>query len=154
MANEEEIGAAIDTAREAGCQELVVMHCVSAYPAPASDYNLRTLADIGVRHHVLAGLSDHTLDNATAIAAIALGACVIEKHFTLDRSGGGPDDSFSLEPAELHDLCRDCRTSAGIAARPGRRLVRSITAVKTARKAVRCSGDRFTWWPTSKRATS
>lgn len=111
MANEEEIGAAIDTAREAGCQELVVMHCVSAYPAPASDYNLRTLADIGVRHHVLAGLSDHTLDNATAIAAIALGACVIEKHFTLDRSGGGPDDSFSLEPAELHDLCRDCRTA-------------------------------------------
>jgi N-acetylneuraminate synthase len=135
MANEEEIGAAIDTAREAGCQELVVMHCVSAYPAPASDYNLRTLADIGARHDVLAGLSDHTLDNATAIAAIALGACVIEKHFTLDRSGGGPDDSL-------------------IAARPGRRLVRSITAVKTARKAVRCSGDRFTWWPTSKRATS
>lgn len=111
MANEDDIKAAVDTARQAGCEELVVMHCVSAYPAPPSDYNLRTLADIGARHHVLTGLSDHTLGNATAIAAIALGACVIEKHFTLDRTGGGPDDSFSLQPPELTDLCRDCLTA-------------------------------------------
>jgi N-acetylneuraminate synthase len=111
MANEDEIAAAVETARQAGCEELIVMHCVSAYPAPSSDYNLRTLADIAARHRVLTGLSDHTLENATAIAAIALGACVIEKHFTLDRSGGGPDDSFSLEPPELQDLCRDCRTA-------------------------------------------
>jgi N-acetylneuraminate synthase len=111
MANEEEIKAAIDTARQAGCEELVVMHCVSAYPASPSDYNLHTLADIGARHQVLTGLSDHTLGNATAIAAIALGACVIEKHFTLDRSSGGPDASFSLQPTELQDLCRDCRTA-------------------------------------------
>ncbi len=111
MANEDEIGAAVDTARQAGCDELVVMHCVSAYPAPPADYNLRTLADIGAGQHVLTGLSDHTLGNATAIAAIALGACVIEKHFTMDRSGGGPDDSFSLEPLEFQNLCRDCRTA-------------------------------------------
>jgi N-acetylneuraminate synthase len=111
MANEDEIAAAVETARQAGCEELIVMHCVSAYPAPSSDYNLRTLADIAARHRVLTGLSDHTLENATAIAAIALGACVIEKHFTLDRNGGGPDDSFSLEPPELQDLCRDCRTA-------------------------------------------
>lgn len=111
MADAAEIAAATDTARRAGCEELVVMHCVSAYPAPPSDYNLRTLADIGARYRAVTGLSDHTLGNATAIAAIALGASVIEKHFTLDRSGGGPDDSFSLQPSELSDLCRDCRTA-------------------------------------------
>lgn len=111
MANEDEISAAVDAARQAGCKELVVMHCVSAYPAPPADYNLLTLADIGARHHVLTGLSDHTLGNATAIAAIALGACLIERHFTIDRSGGGPDESFSLQPSELHALCRDCRTA-------------------------------------------
>lgn len=111
MSGEDEIEDAINTARQAGCEHLVVLHCVSGYPAPAADYNLRTLADIGTRHDVVVGLSDHTLGNATAIAAIALGACVIEKHFTLDRQGGGPDDSFSLEPRELQDLCRDSRTA-------------------------------------------
>ena len=111
MSDEHEIADAIDAAREAGCEQLVVLHCVSGYPAPASDYNLRTIADIGARHDVVVGLSDHTLGNATAIASIALGASVIEKHFTLDREGGGPDDSFSLEPSELAELCRDCRTA-------------------------------------------
>ena len=64
-------------------------------------------------HHfdVPVGLSDHTLDNTTAIASVALGACVIEKHFTLDRTGGGPDDSFSLEPDEFSELCRDAKTA-------------------------------------------
>ena len=57
------------------------------------------------------GLSDHTLDNTTAIASVALGASIIEKHFTLDRNGGGPDDSFSLEPAEMHALCKNARTA-------------------------------------------
>lgn len=111
MSDEHEIADAIDAAREAACEQLVVLHCVSGYPAPASDYNLRTIADIGARHDVVVGLSDHTLGNATAIASIALGASVIEKHFTLDREGGGPDDSFSLEPSELAELCRDCRTA-------------------------------------------
>ena len=63
------------------------------------------------RFGVLTGLSDHTLDNTTAIASVAMGACIIEKHFTLNRNGGGPDDSFSLEPAELQALCRDARTA-------------------------------------------
>ena len=111
MSDEDEIAEAVDTARQAGCEQLVVLHCVSGYPAPASDYNLRTIADIGTQHNVVVGLSDHTLGNATAIAAIALGASVIEKHFTLDREGGGPDDSFSLEPGELADLCRDCHAA-------------------------------------------
>lgn len=111
MANEEEIAEAIQTARENGCKELVILHCVSGYPAPADQYNLRTIADMAERFDVLAGLSDHTIDNATAVASVALGACLIEKHVTLDRNGGGPDDSFSLEPHELADLCKDTKTA-------------------------------------------
>ena len=111
MANADEIAEAIDTAKSNGCTQLVVLHCVSGYPAPAADYNLRTLPDMAARYGTLVGLSDHTLDNTTAIVSIALGACVIEKHFTLDRNGGGADDSFSLEPADLAALCRDSRTA-------------------------------------------
>lgn len=111
MANEEEIQEAIDAARGAGCKQLAILHCVSGYPAPAEDYNLQTLVDMQKRFGVLTGLSDHTLDNTTAIVSAALGAAIIEKHFTLDRSGGGPDDSFSLEPAELAALCRDTKTA-------------------------------------------
>lgn len=111
MANEEEIAEAIAMAQANGCQELVVLHCVSGYPAPADQYNLRTIADMSVRFNVLAGLSDHTIDNATAVAAVALGACLIEKHVTMDRNGGGPDDSFSLEPHELTTLCKDAKTA-------------------------------------------
>ncbi|WP_278976238.1 pseudaminic acid synthase [Oligella urethralis] len=109
MANEEEIQEAIDAAKEGGCQELVVLRCVSGYPAPAEDYNLRTITDMQEKFGVLTGLSDHTLDNTTAVVSVALGACVIEKHFTLDRKGGGPDDSFSLEPEGLVELCESTK---------------------------------------------
>lgn len=111
MANAEEIAEAIATAQSNGCQELVVLHCVSGYPAPADQYNLRTIADMAERFGVLSGLSDHTIDNATAVAAVALGACLIEKHVTMDRNGGGADDSFSLEPHELAALCKDAKTA-------------------------------------------
>lgn len=111
MADAEEIQEAIDAAREGGCKELAILHCVSGYPAPAEDYNLRTVPDMIQRFGLVTGLSDHTLDNTTAIASVALGASIIEKHFTLDRSGGGPDDSFSLEPNELEALCRDSKTA-------------------------------------------
>lgn len=111
MANKVEIEEAITTARENGCEELVVLHCVSGYPAPADQYNLRTIADIATRFNVLSGLSDHTIENATAVASVALGACLIEKHVTLDRSGGGADDSFSLEPKELAELCTDTKVA-------------------------------------------
>lgn len=111
MANQKEIQEAIDTARNNGCEELVVLHCVSGYPAPANQYNLRTIADISERFDVLSGLSDHTIDNATAVASVVLGASLIEKHVTLDRNGGGPDDSFSLEPHELTQLCKDAKTA-------------------------------------------
>ncbi|MDP2030673.1 MAG: pseudaminic acid synthase [Thiobacillus sp.] len=111
MADEAEIQEAIDAARSAGCKELAILHCVSGYPAPAADYNLRTIPDMIERFGLVTGLSDHTLDNTTAIASIALGAAIIEKHFTLDRNGGGPDDSFSLEPTDLVALCHGVRTA-------------------------------------------
>lgn len=111
MADAEEIQEAIVAAREGGCKELAILHCVSGYPAPAEDYNLRTIPDMIERFGLVTGLSDHTLDNTTAIASVVLGSSIIEKHFTLNRSGGGPDDSFSLEPAELTALCRDSKTA-------------------------------------------
>lgn len=111
MADADEIAEAVETAKSAGCRELVVLHCVSGYPAPAADYNLRTLPDMAACFGTLVGLSDHTLDNTTAVASVVLGACVIEKHFTLDRNGGGADDSFSLEPDGLQALCRDSKTA-------------------------------------------
>ena len=111
MSDAQEIQEAIDAAREGGCKELSILRCVSGYPAPASDYNLRTLTDMIQRFGLITGLSDHTLDNTTAVASVALGASIIEKHFTLDREGGGADDSFSLEPRELQELCQDAKTA-------------------------------------------
>lgn len=111
MADADEIAEAIAAARDAGCRDLAILHCVSGYPAPAGDYNLRTIPDMMNRFGLVTGLSDHTLDNTTAIAAVALGASIIEKHVTLDRNGGGPDDSFSLEPAEFAHLCSASRTA-------------------------------------------
>src|SRR6056297_1208446 len=111
MADAEEIQEALEAARDGGCTQIALLHCVSGYPAPAGDYNLRTIPDMAKRFGTVVGLSDHTLDNATAIASVALGASLVEKHVTLDRAGGGPDDSFSLEPAGLADLCRDAKTA-------------------------------------------
>ncbi|MAF15381.1 MAG: pseudaminic acid synthase [Marinomonas sp.] len=111
MANEAEIQEAIDTARNAGCTELAILHCVSGYPSPAEQYNLRTIQDMQKRFNCCVGLSDHTIDNVTAVTSVAMGAAIIEKHFTLDRSGGGPDDSFSLEPGDLKALCRETKVA-------------------------------------------
>lgn len=111
MANQQEIAEAIEAAKSAGCRDLAILHCVSGYPAPAEDYNLKTISDMIDRFGLVTGLSDHTLDNTTAIASVVLGASIIEKHFTLDRNGGGPDDSFSLEPAEMAALCCDTKTA-------------------------------------------
>lgn len=111
MADAEEIGEAIAAARDGGCKQLAILHCVSGYPAPVADYNLRTIPDMIQRFGLVTGLSDHTLDNTTAIASVALGVSIIEKHFTLNRNGGGPDDSFSLEPPEMRALCGGARTA-------------------------------------------
>lgn len=111
MANADEIEEAINAAKEGGCKELAILHCVSGYPAPAADYNLKIIPDLIERFGLVTGLSDHTVDNTTAVTSVALGASIIEKHVTLDRNGGGPDDSFSLEPDDLTALCRDTKTA-------------------------------------------
>ena len=111
MADAEEIQEAMDAALGAGCSQLALLYCVSGYPAPAADYKLRTLQDMAKRFGCVTGLSDHTLDNTIAIASVALGSCIIEKHFTLDRNGGGPDDSFSLEPEGMKQLCDGALTA-------------------------------------------
>lgn len=109
MANLAEIGDAVDTALQHGAPGVVLLHCVSAYPAPMDEANVRTVPDLAERFGVISGLSDHTPGSAASVAAVALGACVIEKHFTLARSDGGPDATFSLEPAEFTALTRDCK---------------------------------------------
>lgn len=109
MATEEEIGEAVDAARSAGCKDLVLLHCISSYPAPMEQANLRQMPELARRFGVMPGLSDHTLGTTASVAAVALGACVIEKHFTLSRQDKGPDSEFSLEPEELQRLCRDAR---------------------------------------------
>ena len=111
MADIAEIGAAVEAARGEGCAELVLLHCVSSYPAPADQYNLRTIRDLAERFGVIAGLSDHTLGTVVAATSVAMGACVIEKHFTLRRADVGPDSEFSLEPAEFTRLVEDARTA-------------------------------------------
>ncbi len=109
IANLGEISEAVAAVRSEGNDSIVLLHCVSAYPAPVADSNLKTIAHLGETFAAVPGLSDHTLGTSVAIAAIALGACVIEKHVTLRRSDGGPDAAFSLEPHELSELTKQVR---------------------------------------------
>ena len=97
----EEVAQAVETIRRAGCEELILLHCVSNYPADPADVNLRAMATMAEAFGLPVGYSDHTLGIGVAMAAAALGACVIEKHFTLDRALPGPDHRASLEPGEL-----------------------------------------------------
>jgi pseudaminic acid synthase len=107
MASEQEIEDAIAAAYQSGCEDLIVLHCVSSYPASIDQVNLRKIPQLVERFGVSVGLSDHTLGTVASVAAVALGACIIEKHFTLSRAEKGPDSEFSLEPDELERLCRD-----------------------------------------------
>ena len=109
MANKDEISEAVETARDAGCADLILLHCISSYPAPVEESNLRTIPDLASHFSVIPGLSDHTLSTAVSVASVALGACVIEKHVTLSRADKGADSEFSLEPDELKSLCEDTK---------------------------------------------
>ena len=106
MATEKEIADAVATATKGGCRELAILHCISSYPAPIDQTNLRRMQTLAARFGACVGLSDHTLGTTAAIAAVALGARIIEKHFTLSRADKGPDSEFSLEPKEFAALCQ------------------------------------------------
>lgn len=109
MASEQEISEAVLTAREAGCKQLLLLHCISSYPAPIEQSNIRQIPNLAERFNVIAGLSDHTLGTTTAVSAVSQGACLIEKHFTISRKDKGPDSEFSIEPEELKKLCKDTK---------------------------------------------
>ena len=109
MCTLEEVATAVDTLRAAGDPPLAILHCVSAYPAPAADTNLRAMDTLRARFDVPVGLSDHTLGIEIALAAVARGAAVLEKHLTLDRTLPGPDHRASLEPADFAALVRGAR---------------------------------------------
>jgi N-acetylneuraminate synthase len=112
MASLDEIGEAIGAARDAGAGEIALLHCVSGYPTPANEANLQMIRVLQEKFGMPVGLSDHTLDIGVAVAAVASGAVMIEKHFTLSRADGGPDAAFSAEPDEMAALVRN----AGLAA--------------------------------------
>ena len=111
MASLAEIEEAVTAARTAGATEICLLKCTSSYPAPPEHANLRTMNDLAARFDVPVGLSDHTLGWETVIAAVGLGACLIEKHFTASRAAPGPDSAFSLEPDEFRQMVDAIRTA-------------------------------------------
>ncbi len=104
MASEAELAESVEAARTAGCRDLILLKCTSTYPATPENSNLRTIPDLAARYGCLSGLSDHTMGVGAAVASVAMGTALIEKHFTLDRADGGVDSAFSLEPHELRRL--------------------------------------------------
>ncbi len=119
MANEQEMAEVVYTALTNGAAGVVLLHCTSSYPAPMDSANVRNVPMLAGHFGVDAGLSDHTMGTAASVAAVALGACLIEKHFTLARADGGPDADFSLEPAEFSALVRDCKDAWSALGRAG-----------------------------------
>lgn len=149
LATLDEIEEAVQAVIDAGGTQLALLHCISGYPTPIEDCNLRTLSDMQKRFSVPIGLSDHTIDNTAATTAVALGAAIVEKHFTLDRSDGSVDAAFSLEPHEFIDMvktCKDAHSALGVGGyelKPseagGRDFRRSLYVTKAMQK-----GDVFT----------
>jgi N-acetylneuraminate synthase len=131
-----EIAEAVEAARAAGGREIALLHCTSGYPTPPEDSNLRTLPHLAEAFGVVAGLSDHTPGTAVPVAAVALGAALIEKHFTLRRADGGPDAAFSLEPEELAELVANCRTAWSALGKISYELEASEKGNKTFRRSL------------------
>jgi N-acetylneuraminate synthase len=119
MATENEIAEAVTAARDSGCKEIILLHCISNYPTPVEQAHLLQIPALAKRFKVVVGLSDHTLGTTASVAAVALGACVIERHFTLSRADKGPDCEFSLEPDELKRLCVEVKEAWKALGQPG-----------------------------------
>ena len=111
MASEIEIKEAIKVAKTSGANDIALLHCVSGYPTPIKEINLKMISKLYEKFDCPIGLSDHTMGTIVPTASIAMGTCIIEKHFTLSRKEGGPDSQFSLEPDELKDLVKNCRNA-------------------------------------------
>jgi N-acetylneuraminate synthase len=149
MATVEEIEEAVTAARGAGATQIALLKCTSAYPAPELEMNLRTIPELMRRFDVPVGLSDHTMGIAVSVAAVSMGACIIEKHLTLSRAAGGPDSAFSLEPAEFKAMVEAVRTAEkalgtvhfGVTERESRSRVfrRSLFVVRNVKR-----GEKFT----------
>ncbi len=149
MATLGEIDEAVETLRVAGCNQLALLKCTSAYPAPAEEMNLSTIPHLAAGFDAPVGLSDHTLGIAVPVAAVALGACIVEKHLTLARSAGGPDSAFSLEPDEFKSMVEQIRIAEkalgrvhyGVSEKEAKSRVfrRSLFVVKDMK-----AGDKFT----------
>jgi N-acetylneuraminate synthase/N,N'-diacetyllegionaminate synthase len=142
MSTMEEVEEAVGAARRAGCRQLALLQCVTSYPAPAEESNLRVMAALSQRFGVPAGFSDHTLGTHISVAAVALGARAIEKHFTLDRSLPGPDHLASATPDELALLVRQIReveTALGNG-------VKQVTAAESVNLTV---GRKSLFWDTA-----
>lgn len=151
MGSEDEIGEAVETLRNNGCNEILLFHCISSYPAPTSESNIKLITKLKEKFQVEVGLSDHTLNNTAALSAISLGASAIEKHFILSRKTIGPDSSFSIEPEELKQLvklskdCWDCLGNGdferSLSENENRIFRRSIYFVKDLKKGEKISFD-------------
>jgi len=109
MADEMEIEEAVSAARGAGCEQIALLKCTSAYPAPIDELNLKTIPYLAKRFNLAVGLSDHSMEIIPVVAAVVLGACIVEKHLTLSRKTPGPDSGFSLEPDEFSQMVRSIR---------------------------------------------
>lgn len=151
MANLAELDETVRTVREAGCQDLILLRCTSSYPASPEDSNIATLPHLRELFQCQVGLSDHTPGIGAAVAAVALGAAVIEKHFTLSRAEGGVDSAFSLEPAELKQLVTETRRAwqalgkisygPTAAEKNSLQLRRSLYVTKNLKKGDRLTGE-------------
>jgi pseudaminic acid synthase len=149
MATISEIDEAVQTVRNAGVKQIALLKCTSAYPALPEEANLNTIPHLAQAFGVVAGLSDHTLGSAVAVASVALGACIVEKHFTLSREDAGPDSSFSMEPKEFKRMVKYIRTVEKALGKVSYKITekqkdsrvfrRSLFAVKDIRK-----GEKFT----------
>jgi N-acetylneuraminate synthase len=149
MATREEIQEALQTARAAGAKEIALLKCTSAYPSPPEEMNLRTIPELGKSFGVPVGLSDHSTGIAVPVAAVAMGACIIEKHLTLSRSDPGPDSAFSLEPEEFKAMVDAARVAERALGRPEIGPVAKEEASRVFRRSLFVvedmkSGDVFT----------